>query len=121
MPPSTASRRPWNRPPTRSRPMLSTPDADLARREPALPGLATLLDPDAFAEALRGAAPALRPRAARVTYVRYKPGTSCLVGYRVESDGSAFLAFATTHRADARDKWANGGVVLGDREAVVRF
>jgi hypothetical protein len=105
--------------------MLSAPDADLVRRETALPGLATLLDPDAFAAVLRDAALARWPDEVRVTYVRYKPGTSCLVGYRVESAGAVDLAFATAHRADAGAKWAKEAsacrVILNDRAVFVRL
>ncbi len=104
--------------------MRSPADADLARRDPALPGLATLLDRDAFVDALRPAFPALRPAAAHVTYVRYKPGRSCLVGYRLESDGSAVDVTATACRHDADDKLTKarnhpGRVVLDDRAVVV--
>lgn len=104
--------------------MRSPADTDLARRDPALPGLATLLDRDAFVEALRPALPALRPGEARVTYVRYKPGRSCLVGYRMESAGEAVDVTATACRPDAQDKLAKarshpGRVVLDDRAVVV--
>jgi hypothetical protein len=104
--------------------MLTAPDADLARRDGALPGLATLLDPDAFVAALRLAAPALCAEDARVTYVRYKPGTNCLVGYRIEAAGETTLAFATAYRGDDRDKWAKhargGRIVLEGRRIIVR-
>lgn len=98
--------------------MLTPADAELVRREPALPGLATVLDAEALAWAL-GA------EAVRVSYVRYKPRTSCLVGCRVEREGAEAQAFAVAHRRGGGDKWAKGAaasaVVLADRAVVVRF
>jgi len=63
--------------------MVSLPDADLVRRDPALPGLGTVLDPARFVAALRAARPELGIEAVRVGYVHYKPGHKCLVGYRL--------------------------------------
>src|SRR5438128_9990172 len=63
--------------------MLSPADADLARRDPAIPGLATVLDADAFLAALRQVAPAADLRAAHLTSVRYKPHTYCRLSYRL--------------------------------------
>jgi aminoglycoside phosphotransferase (APT) family kinase protein len=63
--------------------MLSSPDTDLVRRDPALPGLGTVLDPVRLAGALRAARPALGIDAVQVGYVHYKPGRECLVGYRL--------------------------------------
>ena len=63
--------------------MLSSPDADLVRRDPALPGLGTVLDPARFVAALRAARPELEIEAVQVGYVHYKPGRECIVGYRL--------------------------------------
>src|SRR5438874_470747 len=63
--------------------MLSLPDADLVRRDPALPGLGTVLDPARFVAALRAARPELGIEAVQVSYVHYKPGRECIVGYRL--------------------------------------
>src|SRR2546425_987977 len=63
--------------------MLSLPDADLVRRDPALPGLGTVLDPARFVAALRAARPELEIEAVQVGYVHYKPGRECIVGYRL--------------------------------------
>ena len=104
--------------------MLLPADAAVARRDPALPGLAVVLDPDIFAEAV-GAPMALRP-----VYVRYKPGTSCLVAYRLGGEETGVQVVATCYRPDARAKlnktrqrptvpgpWGPGRLVL-DRPAV---
>src|SRR4051794_18359888 len=84
--------------------MLSPADADLVRRDTALPGLAMMLDPGAFAEALCATARTARPDMARITYVRYKPGTSCLIGYRMEWPDQAADVTATACSSAARDK-----------------
>ena len=58
--------------------------ADLARRDPVIPGLGVVLDPDAFAAALHAANPEAAVRAARIVYVKYKPQSYCRVAYRLE-------------------------------------
>ncbi|HET7087176.1 MAG TPA: sulfotransferase, partial [Anaerolineae bacterium] len=60
--------------PPRRASVLSPGNVDLARRDPALPGLATVLDPEAFVGALRRSVPDADLGAARITYVKYKPG-----------------------------------------------
>jgi aminoglycoside phosphotransferase (APT) family kinase protein len=76
-------------------------DRSLARREPRLPGLATLLDDDAFAELLSTWLPGAGIRSARSTYVRYKPDTSLLVAYRVQSAAGEQLVHARAERDNA--------------------
>jgi aminoglycoside phosphotransferase (APT) family kinase protein len=63
-------------------------DAAIVARDPDLPGLALLLDTEAMARRLGLAAGALRQ-----TYLRYKPGVSCLAAY-VTGDGRRFSAKA---------------------------
>lgn len=84
--------------------MLLQPDADLVRRDPALAGLPLLLDPDAFMVALSNHLPESDLRTAQITYVRYKPRTSCLVGYQFDLQGQAVNVYARAHRQDAIDK-----------------
>ena len=64
--------------------MLCPADAKLVRRDPQLPGLGTLLDGAEFAAMLDRLYPEAGVKGVEPRYVRYKPGTSCLVGYRVE-------------------------------------
>jgi Ser/Thr protein kinase RdoA (MazF antagonist) len=59
--------------------MLSPPNRALVARDPALPGLGLLLDPEALATALGTPAVTLR-------HLRYKPGTSCSAS-TVTADG----------------------------------
>lgn len=62
-------------------------EADLARRDPDVPGLATVLDPDAFAAAVRRAAPHADVRRGRILYLRYKPRALCRLSYRLDVGG----------------------------------
>lgn len=83
--------------------MLSLPDAELLRRDPALPGLSLLLDPERFTARLRESATEEAPGLLRPAYVRYKPGTSCLVEYRKDTSGEPAL-YAVARRPNAVDK-----------------
>ncbi|MFQ5570226.1 MAG: phosphotransferase [Rhodothermales bacterium] len=109
-------------------------DMALARRDPALPGLPTLLNPDAFITALRRSMPEIGIEAARPVYVRYKPGMNCLVAYRLEGHGTEHRVYAKAHRRrdltklqKAREKpgmdtaFGPGCRVLEDLALVVSF
>lgn len=60
--------------------MLASPDRELAERHPQLPGLSLVFDTTALSESARRCGVEL-PRDCEPTYVRFKPGTRCLVGY----------------------------------------
>jgi energy-coupling factor transporter ATP-binding protein EcfA2/aminoglycoside phosphotransferase (APT) family kinase protein len=85
-------------------PMLSPLDADLVRRDPTLPGLAVVLDPETFVGALRRLLPDADLGAACVTYVKYKPGTSCLVGYHLTVAGTVVNVYAKAYVVNAAGK-----------------
>ncbi|MGH8874310.1 MAG: hypothetical protein ACRDVM_03535, partial [Acidimicrobiia bacterium] len=74
--------------------MLAAPDLALARRDRNLPGLAGVLDADLVAQRLRAALPELEVVTAHPYYVRYKPGTNCLVGYLINTRGGERLGYA---------------------------
>jgi aminoglycoside phosphotransferase (APT) family kinase protein len=76
--------------------VLSPADADVVRRDVALPGLGTLLDPERFAHALRRARPRLACRGAVLVQLRYQPRSKCLAAFRVETDGGALDVYAKT-------------------------
>jgi aminoglycoside phosphotransferase (APT) family kinase protein len=76
--------------------MLSLHDAALARRDPAVPGMPLLLDPPALSQRLQAINAALPELSA--AYVRYKPGTSCLVAYRTEAGAPPSLYAVARHR-----------------------
>lgn len=84
--------------------MLSPADAALAARDPAISGLQLLLDPAAFAAALRAARPDAAIAVAEATYVRYKPATSCLAAYRLIGPYGPLKLYAVAYAAPLRGK-----------------
>ncbi len=84
--------------------MRSRAEDDLVRRDGALRGLATLLDPDAFAEALGAEAPGADVRGAELTYLRYKPTLNCLAAYRLQLPETRLLVYAKAYGSDAAAK-----------------
>lgn len=86
--------------------MLSLADAAICARDPALPGLSIVLDADALGA--RSGIPGLSS-----VYVRYKPGTSCVVGL-VDTDSSFAAYSAMTYPlerfCEVRDRkhWQSG-------------
>ncbi len=84
--------------------MLSPADAAFVKRDPALPGLAVLLDPPALAEALQTRLPGAQIEALTATYVRYKPRTSCLVAYRLKTGEAEIDLYAKAYPVNAGDK-----------------
>jgi aminoglycoside phosphotransferase (APT) family kinase protein len=92
-----------------------------------------LLDPEAFLAAVQACAGEDADLAtARISYIRYKPRTSCLVAYQLDAAGSVMDVYARAHRTDALDKLRTarerasvsgslgfGSVVLEDRALVV--
>ncbi|MCZ2860232.1 aminoglycoside phosphotransferase family protein [Blastococcus sp. VKM Ac-2987] len=89
-------------------------DADLAARDRALPGLPVLLDDDLLAGWLagRGLGPGRR------RYLRYKPGTSCVLGLELRTGGGPVPAVLGAWSADSSPKLgktrlrASSGTVL---------
>lgn len=71
--------------------MLSRPDARVVARDPSLPALARLLDPEFMLRLLERERPELGASEARCTYVRYKPGTRILAGFEVRDASGASL------------------------------
>lgn len=112
--------------------MLSPPDSHLVRREPGIPGLALLLDDEAFTSMLQLRCPDAGVRSAIARYVRYKPGTDCLVGYRIEYGRGEVDVYAKAFRRGDRSRLdkamaqevitgplGSGRFVLEDSEVVV--
>ena len=89
--------------------MLSQADANVVRRDPQLPGLAMLLDPDAFAETLRRLYPDAGVASTEPRYVRYKPGTSCLVGYQVVAAAGPLDVYANAYNRSMGAKIQKAG------------
>jgi aminoglycoside phosphotransferase (APT) family kinase protein len=114
--------------------MLSRPDADLARRDPAVAALPLLLDAEAFADLVRSLGPASPIERARLIYLRYKPGTNCLALYRLVTGAGEVEAYAKAYAPGCADKLRKargrgaaagplglGRVVLEDHAVVVHF
>src|SRR5690349_23118020 len=89
--------------------MLSTIENDLIRRDPAVPGLATVLDPDAFVAALHRAAPQADLRTAHITYARYKPQSFCRATYQLEVAGTELELDVRACRPDDLAEWLEAG------------
>ncbi len=86
--------------------MLHPADAEIVRRDPSLPALATLLDDERLSAILRQSAQGARIREARVEYLRYKPATNCIAGLRLtDAQGHSQFAFAKALPLGSRD-WA---------------
>jgi hypothetical protein len=63
-----------------------------------------VLDLEAFIGALRRSLPEADLETARITYVKYKPGTNCLVGYRLRVAGTVVDVYAKAYGANASKK-----------------
>ena len=77
--------------------MLSAADAKVVRRDPRIPALPLLLDNDAFVETLAGLYPGTAITALEARYLRYKPGMSCLAGYRATTPAGTLEIYARAH------------------------
>lgn len=111
--------------------MLSPADANVARRDPVLPGLPLLLDDEAMTQILRANWLA-EVADVRACYVRYKPGTSCLVSYQCLLAGSPVGFYAKGYpqnagakldkagqRLAAQNRWPLAGFVLREPAVAV--
>ena len=74
--------------------MLQPPDQEIVARDPALPGLAVVLDADTVS--------ALLGKEAEPVHLRYKPGVSCMATFRV--DGDFVILRALTRQRFSNDK-----------------
>ena len=83
--------------------MLSPPNSGLAARDPALPGLGLLLDPEALAAALGTSAVTLR-------HLRYKPGTSCAAA-AVTAEGQWLRLRALSRASYTRKGYPKNGAL----------
>lgn len=87
--------------------MLSDADAALASRDSELPDLATVLDSERLLDLLR---PEMSLEwtqlIIRPTYIRYKRGTSCLVGFQGEYRHQPISFYVRLHHPSQREKAA---------------
>ncbi len=99
--------------------MLLRPERRLVEADPGLPGLGVLLDTRRLTEWLTLADP--RITAVERRYVRYKKGTSCLVGLRLTVDGEQHGASVlgvgvagVDKLTKTRDRARRGAVIAAD-------
>ncbi|CAN5268617.1 hypothetical protein BH23CHL1_BH23CHL1_20660 [soil metagenome] len=85
--------------------MLSSADRDLVQRDPALPGLRTLLDPEAFIAELTGVLSETSTAQVDMYYLRYKPGTNCLAKFRMALNGETIWGYAKTYGGNISSKF----------------
>jgi len=85
--------------------MLSPAERDLTLRNQEIPGLATVLDPDAFLAALRRAVPHADLEAARIDSVKLAPRAYCHVGYRLDIAGEPLHLDARACRSEDLEGW----------------
>lgn len=81
----------------------------LIAADPGLPGLALLLDNEPLLRALRQLAPFTHARTLRSSYLRYKPGTSCVLALEIdtgESEPQRWFAKALTRQRFV-ESWAH--------------
>jgi aminoglycoside phosphotransferase (APT) family kinase protein len=80
--------------------MIFPPETALMHRDPSLPGLRILLDPQLFMDRLSRALPGKDLRNPRITYVKYEPQSNCLVGYRLQSEDTEVQLSAIAYRSN---------------------
>jgi phosphotransferase family enzyme len=85
--------------------VLSPQETDIARYDVALPGLATVLDPDAFLVELRRTAPTADLRRAAIAYAKIKPREYCRATYRLDVAGAEIDADACACRREDVAYW----------------
>ncbi len=85
--------------------MLSSAETDLVRRDQSIPGLATVLDDETFVARMRRCAPGSSLRTARILFIKYKPGRSCRVSYRLEVAGEEVDVCVRAYGVEDRDRF----------------
>ena len=84
--------------------MLLPDEFDLIRREPAIPGLALLLDDEKFAAALAAIAPDAGLERVTPTYLNYLPGIGGLAAYRLTFADIEVDAYLKAFAGEAREE-----------------
>jgi Ser/Thr protein kinase RdoA (MazF antagonist) len=84
--------------------MLSSHDDEIVRRDSFMPGLAIVLDAEAFLNVLRDITGEKGISAVQPNYLRYKPHITCLVGYEVSLDGSKVAVHARAYASSQRER-----------------
>lgn len=96
---------------------LAHSDALVIDADSDLPGLSTLLDDSAAGELLSHTLPDLKIVSAECSYVRYKPGTSCLALYRVATSRGTTWAHAVAYGDQGATKLAKARLLASAANA----
>ncbi len=99
--------------------MLSSPDSELCRRDPALPGLRLLLDPDALLERVEAMGERMPVQSASPSYLRYKPGTNCLVGFSANSESQICFYGKVFPPGSSKLRSRHGSTPVGGHRVVI--
>ncbi|NOZ39396.1 MAG: phosphotransferase [Planctomycetes bacterium] len=89
--------------------MLNPHDKKIIAIDSKLPGLRAVLDDEVALALFAEHVPDLQPTLARCTYLRYKPHTSCLAAFTVETNETQQTFHLVAYRSDAADKLAKAG------------
>ncbi len=84
--------------------MLNFIDAKVVAADPELPALKIILDDDAALALFAKHLPGLQVTATRCTYLRYKPHTSCLATFVLDTREGKQTVHVIAHRVDANKK-----------------
>jgi tRNA A-37 threonylcarbamoyl transferase component Bud32 len=79
--------------------MLSATDSELIRRDPEIAGMAVVLDRDALLAELRRCLPQADFQGARITDLKYRPGSKCLVSYLLDVPGATVEFYAKARQS----------------------
>lgn len=88
--------------------MLEPGDQNLVNRDCGLIGLPVLLDPSRFTALMQQTFPTAGITSTQAYYIRYKPGTSCLVACHIETAAGPTIVYARAHHPDSPEKAAKG-------------
>jgi aminoglycoside phosphotransferase (APT) family kinase protein len=96
--------------------MLLADDIELVAGDPALPGLATVLDDEAVRDALQERLPMPSVEFVRGVAARYRPGERCIVKYKLGAAGKKFDGYAAAYAPEyfPRAAASASGVVADD-------
>jgi len=86
--------------------LLHSDDELIVQSEQSLPEMRVLLDDAAATSTFQKAFPRLNLQSAKCQYLRYKPGTSCIATFVLETKTETLWAHAVAHRLDAHEKLA---------------
>jgi tRNA A-37 threonylcarbamoyl transferase component Bud32 len=91
-------------------------DIDIINRDPNLPGLSLLFNPEGLLEKLRQHLTNFNLGIPQSYYLRYKPHTNCLVAYQLPVNNQLVTIYAKAYHQDDQEKfhkWQNKQSIAG--------